>query len=40
MDTAVRLNSGVALMDRFSLVIEEGEIHVVFAGEFAAAVSS
>ena len=38
MDATVRLNVGVALVNRFTSMVEEGEIHVVFAREFAAAV--
>src|SRR5258707_7907366 len=38
MDATVRLNVGIALVNRFTSMVEEGEIHVVFAREFAATV--
>jgi hypothetical protein len=38
MNTAVRLNIGIALVKRLSLMIEEREVHIVFTRKLAAAV--
>jgi hypothetical protein len=38
MDTPMRLTTGITLVKRFTLMIEQRKIHVVFAWEFAAAV--
>ena len=40
VNAAVRLDIGVTLVQRLSLIIEEGEIHIIFARKFAAAVAS
>ena len=40
MDAAMGLNTGIALVKRFAFMIEQGKIHVVFAWEFAAAVTA
>jgi len=40
MDTPMRLNTGITLVKRFTLMIEQRKIHVVFAWEFAAAVTA
>ena len=40
MDAPMRLNTGITLVKRFALVIEQRKIHVVFAWEFAAAVTA
>jgi hypothetical protein len=40
MDAAMRLNTGITLVKRFAFMIEQRKIHVVFAWEFAAAVTA
>ena len=40
MDAPMRLNTGITLVKRFALMIEQRKVHVVFAREFAAAVTA
>ena len=40
MDAAMRLNIGITLVKRFALMIEQRKVHVVFARQFAAAVTA